>query len=342
MAAKESKYTIRSDGLHEAIRVINGKRVAFRGKTDAIVERKMIDYREKEERGPLFKDVAEKWKEESFPALTPGTLRCYTAAYNRAVDRFQDIPIKELTVNDIDVLLQSMGRQKFARKTVANQRIVINLICRSAVLDGVLRYNPCTEARVPKGLKTTPRLLPSDEELEIVKKGWNKPNGLLPYFILYTGCRKGEALALTHKDIDRKKKIITINKSLTYIGSKPALKEPKTAAGIREIILLDNLAEVLPRGIGLVFPGKDGGLMKPGAYERTWDRWQDKAGVTLTAHQLRHGYATMLFEAGISERDAMELLGHTDIALTHKIYTHIRKSRKEETAAILNQVAKTF
>jgi integrase len=340
--AKKSKYSIRSDGLHEAIRVINGKRVAFRGKTDAIVERKMIEYREREERGPLFKDVAEKWKEEYFPALSPGTLRCYTAAYNRAVDRFRDIPIKELTVNDIDALLQSMGRQKFARKTVANQRIVINLICRSAVLDGVLRYNPCAEAKVPKGLKTTPRLLPSDEELEIVKGGWNKPNGLLPYFILYTGCRKGEALALDHKDIDRKKKIITINKSLTYIGSKPALKEPKTAAGIREIILLDNLAEVLPRGIGLVFPGKDGGLMKPGAYERTWGRWQKQAKVTLTAHQLRHGYATMLFEAGISERDAMELLGHTDIALTHKIYTHIRKSRKEETAAILNQAAKTF
>lgn len=341
---KKSKYTVRSDGLHEAIRVVNGKRVAFRGKTDAIVERKMIEYKEKIERGPLFKDVAEAWKEEYFPTLSPGTLRCYTSAYNRALDRFLDIPIKELTVNDIDALLQNMGRQKFARKTVANQRIVINLICRSAVLDGILRYNPCIEAKVPKGLKTTPRLLPSDEELKIVKEGWKEPGGLLPYFILYTGCRKGEALALTYKDINHKKKIITINKSLAYIGSKPYIKEPKTAAGIREIILLDNLAAVLPRGIGntLLFPGPDGELMKPGAYERAWGRWKKRVGVTLTAHQLRHGYATMLYEAGIDEREAMELLGHTDIALTHKIYTHIRKSRKEKTAVILNQAAKTF
>ncbi|HEX3011474.1 MAG TPA: site-specific integrase, partial [Syntrophomonadaceae bacterium] len=231
---------------------------------------------------------------------------------------------------------------KFARKTVANQRIVVNLICRSAVLDGVIRYNPCAEVKVPKGLKTTPRQLPSDEELQIVKDVKNDPDGLLPYFILYTGCRRGEALALTHKDIDRKKKIITVNKSVTYIGQQPSIKEPKTAAGVREIILLDKLAEVLPRGIGLIFPGKNGELMHQSEYERKWEHWQKRVGVTLTAHQLRHGYATMLYEAGIPERDAMELLGHTDITMTHKVYTHIRKSRKESTAALLNEAAKNF
>lgn len=344
MAKKKTKYYVRPDGLHEAIRVINGKRVVFRGKTDAEVERKMMAYREKEERGPLFKEVAEKWKDEHFPTLSVSTLKGYEAAYKRAVDRFGEMYIKELTLHDIDAFLQSMGRQQFAKKTVSNQLLVVNLICRSAILDGIIRFNPCAEAKVPKGLKHTPRLLPSDEELQIVKEGWNKPGGLLPYFILYTGCRKGEALALTFKDIDRKRKIITINKSVSFDGQRPFVKEPKTAAGIREIILLDNLAAVLPRGIGnaLLFPGKDGGLMRQAAYERMWKRWQKSSGVTLTAHQLRHGYATMLFEAGISERDAMDLMGHTDIALTRNIYTHIRKTRKEELATILNKAVKKF
>ncbi|HWQ74710.1 MAG TPA: site-specific integrase [Syntrophomonas sp.] len=340
--AKKPKYYVRPDGLHEAIRQINGKRVAFRGKTDAEVERKMMAYQEKKERGPLFKEVAEKWHDEHFPTLSPGTLRCYTAPYNRAVDRYGDDPVKELTAPEIEALLQSMAKQKFARKTVANQRLVLNLIFRSAVLDGILKYNPCAEVKVPKGLKTTPRQLPSDEELDVVKNGKNNPDGLLPYLILYTGCRRGEALALTYKDIDRKKKIITINKSVTYVGQQPSIKEPKTAAGIREIILLDKLAEVLPRGIGLIFPGKKGELMHQAEYERRWKHWQDRVGVTLTAHQLRHGYATMLYEAGIPERDAMELLGHTDISLTHKVYTHIRRSRKEETAILLNQAAEKF
>ncbi|MFY9114086.1 MAG: tyrosine-type recombinase/integrase [Dethiobacteria bacterium] len=68
----------------------------------------------------------------------------------------------------------------------------------------------------------------------------------------------------------------------------------------------------------------------------------DRVGVTATAHQLRHGFATLLYEAGIDEREAMELMGHADITLTHKIYTHIRKSRKEETAARLNETANKF
>lgn len=344
MVKKKPKYYVRPDGLHEAIRTINGKRVAFRGRTDAEVEQKMIAYQEKEERGPMFKEVAEKWQEQHFPSLTPGTLKGYKSAYDRAVARFGDMPIKELTLNDIDALLQNMGKQQFAKKTVSNQRLVINLICRSAVLDGILKFNPCAEAKVPKGLKHTPRLLPSDEELEIVKNNWNQPGGLLPYFILYTGCRKGEALALTFKDIDRKKKIITINKSVAFNNQQPYLKEPKTTAGIREIILLDNLADVLPRGIGnaLLFPGRNGSYMRQAEYERAWKRWQKSVGVTLTAHQLRHGYATMLFEAGISERDAMYLMGHTDITLTRNIYTHIRKTRKEELATILNQAAQKF
>jgi len=82
--------------------------------------------------------------------------------------------------------------------------------------------------------------------------------------------------------------------------------------------------------------------MHESTYQGKWKRWQKRVGVTLTAHQLRHGYATMLFEAGISERDAMDLLGHADINLTRNIYTHIRKSRKEETAVILNQAAEKF
>jgi len=330
--------------LHEAIRIINGKRIPFRGRTDAEVERKMRLYQERQERGPLFSDVAEKWKKQHFPTVTPGTKKGYKASYDRAVERFKDLPILELTPSDVDSLLQNMGRQQYARKTVATQLLVVNLICKSAVLDGVIRVNPCTAVSVPKGLKSNPRQLPTDEELKIVKEGYKLPSGLLPFFILYTGCRRGEALALTYKDIDRKKKTISINKAVGFDGHWPYVKSPKTKAGIREIILLDKLAAVLPLGIGdaLLFPGRDGKHMHEKAYEAMWDKWQKAAGVSLTAHQLRHGYATMLFEAGISERDAMDLLGHADINLTKNIYTHIRKTRKEETAAKLNEAADKF
>lgn len=340
--AKKPKYYVRPDGLHEAIRVINGVRVPFRGRSDAEVEQKMIAYRDKQEKGPLFKEVAEKWRDEYFPTLEEGTLKAYRPAYNRAVDSLGDMYAKEIMPGDIKVIFEKMKKQQFAKKTVSNQRAVINMIFRDAVIDGAIKINPCAEVKIPKGLIATKRLLPTDEEMQIVKDGKNDPDGLLPYLILYTGCRKGEAIALNYPDIDRKKKLVIVNKSVTYTGQSPSIKAPKTTAGIREIILLDNLAEVIPRGIGLIFPGKDGGLMRQAEYERMWKRWQKKTGVTITAHQLRHGFATLLYEAEIAEHEAMKLMGHADIATMHKIYVHIRESRTITTAAKLNQTAAIF
>lgn len=343
MAKKQPKYYVRPDGLHEAIRVINGKRVPFRGHTDAEVERKMIEYQIKQEKGLFFKESAEKWRDEHFPLLEEGTLKAYRPAYSRAIERFGDMYIREIMPGDIKSFFEKLKKQQFAKKTISNQRTVINLIFQDAVIEEAIKINPCAEVKIPKGLTVTERTLPTNEEMQIVKDGKNDPDGLLPYLLLYSGCRKGEALALDHKDIDRKSKIITINKSITYKGQTPSLKEPKTAAGKRKVILLNNLEEALPpRGIGLIFPGKDGGLMRQAEYERMWKRWQKKTGVTLTAHQLRHGFATLLYEAEIPEREAMKLMGHADITTMHKTYVHIRESRMETTAAKLNQAAAVF
>ncbi|MEG0020271.1 MAG: tyrosine-type recombinase/integrase [Oscillospiraceae bacterium] len=67
-----------------------------------------------------------------------------------------------------------------------------------------------------------------------------------------------------------------------------------------------------------------------------WTQYQRATGITITPHQLRHAYATILYEAGIDERMAMELLGHANIAITKKIYTHISSRKKGSTAATLN------
>ena len=44
----------------------------------------------------------------------------------------------------------------------------------------------------------------------------------------------------------------------------------------------------------------------------------------------------MLYEAGAQEKDAQELLGHTNITTNRNIYTHIRSTRRAETARKFN------
>ncbi|MBQ7816775.1 MAG: tyrosine-type recombinase/integrase [Oscillospiraceae bacterium] len=73
-------------------------------------------------------------------------------------------------------------------------------------------------------------------------------------------------------------------------------------------------------------------------FKRAWKKYTEETGITATPHQLRHAYATMLYEAGIDEKLAQELMGHADITTTRNIYTHIRLSRIDFAATKLNSI----
>lgn len=355
---KKDKMYRRPDGLYEKVLTIDGKRVPFRAKTEKEVNRKIAEFQGIKERGPLFKEVAENWQNEHFPTITYNTQKSYTAPFSRAVEQFGDTPIRNIKPNDINSFIGLFARKGMSQKTVRNQLLVINLIFSYALVNGDVDGNPAEYVEPPKNLAKHKRELPSDETIELVKSSIDAPFGLLAYFLLYTGCRIGEALALQYSDIDFKNKVIHITKSLYHQNNIPKIKTPKTEAGKRDIILLDILAEKLPRGKpkDYLFPGDNGEPMTYSCFKHGWNAYckaigmyttyvyVDKNGRShsritpgLTAHQLRHGFATILFEAGIDEKDAQELLGHSSISVTKDTYTHIRKSRRDKTAKILNE-----
>lgn len=349
---KKAMYQ-RPDGLFEKIITIDGKRVAFRGKTESEVSRKMLEYQGKKEAGRTFGEIEEEWEDEHFPTLSPNTLRGYRPACKRAYEYFKDTHIKQITPNDINTFIGKQIKQGWAQKTAQTQLLVLNLIFSKAVVDGDVENNPVTYVRLPRNLPKKPRELPDDEYLDIIRSNVDKPFGLFPYFLLYTGCRMGEAQAIQFKDIDKVHKTITVNKSVYMVGNKPYVKPPKTDAGIRTIILLDKLAQVLPDGKpdDFLFSGNSEPLTQS-QFVAKWNEYCKETGLAIykkepgkrgyyvskvTPHQLRHAFATSLFEAGIDEKDAQELLGHANISVTKDIYTHIRKTRKQKTAELLNK-----
>lgn len=332
----------RADGLLQRQVTINGKRKVFYGKTERELNRKIAEYREEKQRGRLFKAVADEWEDKHFPTLEYNTLKGYRPALRRALEEFGEIPISSIAAKDIERYLTKFAKQGRAQKTVRTQLLVINMILEHAMLEGDIDHNPASPVRVPRGLPKKTRDIPTEKELEIVKTSLDKPFGLFAYFVLYTGCRRGEALALTQRDIDRKNGIISVSKSIYHDNNQPKIKRPKTAAGRREIILLDVLAQQLPEGKpnDLIFPNESGELMTETQFQRQWELYCLATGLKITPHQLRHAYATILFDAGIDDKDAQELLGHANLSTTRDIYTHITQSRKERTAALLNAATK--
>jgi integrase len=211
------------------------------------------------------------------------------------------------------------------------------MILDQALIDKQIQHNPVKDVTVPSNLPRQKRRFPTDEDLKIVSSHYEGFD-FLPYFLLYTGLRSSEALAIdVEKDIDFEKKTITVNKHLIHDSNKPIIENiTKTVDSERTVILLDRVAEKITKKKGLLFCNPDGTPYTFKNLVNNWYAYRKKYNTTVTAHQLRHGYATMLFEAGVNEKDAQELMGHSDITLTRQIYTHIRNKHKEETAEKLN------
>lgn len=334
------KPKLRADGRMEKVMTIGGKKVHFYGKNESEILRKIRDYKEKEENGPLFKDVAEQWHIDYEKQVEYNTYYKSLMYYNRAVEYFGDKYIRQITPADINQFYMLLSSQGYAKKTVSNQKTILGNIFRYSIVKGYTNENPLAYVSLPKNLKQNKRELPSDTDIQLVKDNVNTEFGLLPFFLIYTGCRKSEALALQFKDIDLKNKKIKITKAVFYKSNQPQIKQPKTANGVREIPLLDKLIPHLPKGKpdDYIFSLDGSQPYSQSWFQRHWTKYQQQTGVTATPHQLRHAYATLLYEAGIDEKLAQELMGHADITTTKNIYTHIRTSRIATAANVLNSI----
>lgn len=287
----------------------------------------------------LFTVIANEWNTEYRERISDINYRKNTsAAYDRIVAYFQEYYIEEMTAPILNKFIRHLALLKFGKKTVANHHSIINMIFKFAILNGQIDYNPMQDVPIPTNLSQKKRSLPSDKELETVNANY-EGFAFLPYFLLNTGLRMSEALALTYDDIDFEEKLITVNKHLLHDNNKPIIEtQTKTESSKRTVILLDRVANKLSQiKKGLIFCNEDGSPLTKCQLKKRWEKYQKTYNVTLTAHQLRHGFATMLFEADIDVKDAQELMGHSDINTTRSIYTHIRNKRKSETAKKLNE-----
>jgi integrase len=284
-----------------------------------------------------FGSIASAWADKHFERIGWQTAHAYKPSLNRLIDRYGDQPAQDVSAQMISAYLAELGKKGYSRRTVQMHKDILNMIYNEAILSGAVTANPVAAVPMPRNLPSAKRTLPDDEAINAIRTKTDHPFSLFALICLYAGLRKGEALALRYEDVDRDKKVIHVTRSLEFYGNSGGFKPPKTEAGYRDAVLLDVLAEHIPKNKkGLIFAREDGQPFTQTCYRKRWESYCKYIGHNITAHQLRHGFATILFEAGVPDKDAQELLGHSSITVTKDIYTHIRQSRKQETADRLN------
>ena len=313
---------------------ITHKRICFYGDTEREVNHKILEYTNDCELGKYFSDVADEWWEFEVEKLSPSTVKGYKSATERIVDHFGKDRIRDITSADLNRFLMSLARLGYAKKTVKNHKIIINRIFHFAIVSGYISTNPSTDAEIPRNLRETKRRPATEKEEDIIRQSadvW-----LLPYMALATGLRKGELLGLRWEDIDFKTNLIHVNRSIWY-GSGANVKAPKTEAGVRRVPIIPSLREELLKHVGkpknYVFGDKE--PLSEKAYRYRYKKFQEKTGITATAHQLRKSYATLAVESNVPPDVLKSIIGHRDISTTLNLYAEVRDARIIESAELL-------
>lgn len=342
---KKTGFIERADGrLQTTIKdPKTGQRIYFYGKTAKELKEKIFLYSQKEAYGKLFTDISNDWWEEAEPHLAHQSKKGYLQAKKRADVEFAEIPIKEITAKDITAYLKELSYQYKSQKTIMRYKLIVNLIFKFAIENGDIEHNPCPDAKLPKNLEKSKRTAASEEDEKIIKE--TPDEWLLPFFAIYTGMRKGELLALQWQDIDFENQIISISKSVYHNGDRPFIKEPKTEAGKRKIPLLNPLKKKLlkikkRKPEDFIFSDNGKSPLTNRRFITLFNGYKQRTGITCTTHQIRHSFATIAFENGISPKDVQEILGHKQLSTTMDIYTDFREEHLKKLTEELNNKIK--
>jgi len=188
----------------------------------------------------------------------------------------------------------------------------------------------CKVDKLPEheDIRRARRALSDDEVVELLKAA--TPEHRLCYrFILLTGLRRAEAVALQWADLhlDAVRPFVQLRATTTKNAKADMLPlHPDLVRDLRQHWQA-NLAT--PLAAVLTVPSMD----EHKAYLKAAKiAYIDDQGRRADFHAMRHTYITNLNRAGVAPRMAMQLARHSDIRLTMKTYTNL--SMTDLTAAI--------
>jgi integrase len=242
-------------------------------------------------------------------------------------------------------------------RTVNYIHTIVHRALKDAVRWGRLARNPADAADPPRGGPKSDGVHSWDAATlrEFLAVAMATSDRLHPLWVLLatTGMRRGEALGLRWSDVDLDAGRLRVVQTIIQVRSKVTVGEPKTARGRRPIALDAGTVTVLREhrkqsleermlvgpdfdDRGLVFHQPDGSCLRPDAVSATFVRRVRQAGLPrLTLKGLRHTWATLALERGIHPRVVQERLGHSTIAITLGIYSHVAPTLHDEAAEIV-------
>lgn len=260
----------------------------------------------------------------------------------------------EITPAQIAVLLVDMQAQKKAHATVVKVYTVLNGLFKMAYLSDMVEKNPMDKVERPKARKDerppdTAQAYTADEISAILSYLAREPLKWRVFVsvLIYTGIRRGECCALKWADVDFSTGELTICRNLAYtpetgvIVCKP--KNGKTRIVSVGGDVLDLLRQLRDESGGEWVFSQDGENtpMHPTSPTKFFRNFSKRYNVPdFHPHKLRHTFASVAITAGADVASVSETLGHSDKAVTLRMYTHADSESRKRTSEIFARAIK--
>lgn len=288
-----------------------------------------------------FKEFADMFLEIKKGHVTHNTL----TMYRHAVDAYKSI--HDMKLSDIKPLhIQNVVNKMISSPATINSyyKVVSRIFYIAINPYKIIIDNPCTGVRLPRVERKNMIHTISDEDLNKFAKHMREKYPQAYYFLQiarYTGMRLSEVYGLTWNDISLENCQINVNKQLSYRKGAITFEKTKTANSVRILPIPPILVNILMEYKSHELEFEHDLVLNP--FQKNGVKWQintylKRFGDNLSAHSLRHTYATKLLANGLDVKTVSSLLGDTP-AMVMKTYLHFSSEMK---AAASNAVANIF
>ena len=370
----------RKDGTYSA-RFVNrfGKRKELYGATFKEVKNKLKNAQLEDARLSNVvnsKIILEEWYEKWFRVYKLPVIRRSSAMYYKYIYEYLIRPViggkKLVELTQIEVLnTLTIAKEKgYGYEVLNKMKILMVDMLNRAMQDDFVNKNVARGVPLPirrVGTRKIKALSIEDQEafFECAAGTFYYPAYVVA---INTGLRPGELFALTEKDIDFKRKTISVSKTLTYQPEEDEKQKefrigpPKTDASVREVPLNEAAEKALLKQRiihqiisrkqikktnypDLLFTTKFGTPLNIEIFNQGIKRIIEEVNLSRDAldqienfggHTFRHTFATRCFEAGIQPKTVQAYLGHASLSMTMDLYTAVMPDYKKQEIQKLN------
>ena len=352
MRAKTGYTIVKGKSLYKRTFTIQSKRYAVYGRTTAECDQKEAEKRselEIDNYNITFSRYFEIIERERALSVKKATLLNDRERFDR-LTALHDRKIREITASDIRTLRSELA-ERLHSTTVNGTISFLKMLLEYAKRDKIITENPAEHIRALKRTedsitKTSHRALSESEVRAFFGACETSYYKELFAFLLNTGMRAGEALALTWNDITPD--VIRVTKTISRVSNTATeISTPKTRKSTRDIPLNPVIRELLEkqkqklRALSIaslyIFPDTKGKSAVPHMINSIIDKMCKKAGIDhFSIHAFRDTFATYAIRSGVNPMTLRDILGHASINMTMDLYAQVLDDQKHREMQLVS------